>query len=70
MNVQRNEGNTHEAVSYIHNLHILHRDLKPENVLLTGKPSHLVPKLIDFGLTVLEGSRLRSTEVGQAGMGL
>jgi serine/threonine-protein kinase len=40
------------ALHYAHGMGIIHRDLKPENVFLHIEPDgHLVPKLIDFGLS-------------------
>lgn len=51
-----------DALSRAHHLHILHRDLKPENILLDSG-GH--PRLIDFGLALLQGS---SAHITQAGM--
>lgn len=50
-----------DALTRAHHLHILHRDLKPENILLdaTGHP-----RLIDFGLALLESKDMRLTQAG------
>jgi serine/threonine protein kinase/DNA-binding SARP family transcriptional activator len=50
-----------DALSRAHHLHILHRDLKPENILLDSG-GH--PRLIDFGLALLQGSDTRLTQAG------
>lgn len=38
------------AVEHAHRHSILHRDLKPSNILVYGKPTEPVVKVIDFGL--------------------
>ena len=34
---------------------IMHRDIKPQNVLMTSRQSDGIPKIADFGLSVLLG---------------
>jgi serine/threonine protein kinase/DNA-binding SARP family transcriptional activator len=50
-----------DALSRAHHLHILHRDLKPENILLDAA-GH--PRLIDFGLALLDDQDARLTQAG------
>ena len=50
-----------DALSRAHHLHILHRDIKPENILLDAT-SH--PRLIDFGLALLDAHNIRLTQAG------
>ena len=50
-----------DALSRAHHLHILHRDIKPENILLDND-GH--PRLIDFGLALLQGQDSRLTQDG------
>ena len=48
------------AIQYIHEQGIVHQDLKPSNILLTLQDGLLVPKVIDFGLSVkINRSHLR-----------
>jgi serine/threonine-protein kinase len=50
------------ALSAAHEAGIVHRDLKPENVFITrGKGGALEPKLVDFGISKLQGEALHLT---------
>ena len=40
------------AVHHLHLRGIIHRDLKPANLLVSGPPSHPIPKLIDLGIAL------------------
>lgn len=40
-----------EGLHHIHCQNIMHRDLKPQNIMVD--PLTMVPKLIDFGLSLL-----------------
>lgn len=42
-----------EALEAAHQLGIIHRDVKPANIYLAKQGGHIVPKLIDFGLSKL-----------------
>jgi phosphate/phosphite/phosphonate ABC transporter binding protein len=42
-----------EALEAAHQLGIIHRDVKPANIFLAKQGTHIVPKLIDFGLSKL-----------------
>jgi len=42
-----------EALEAAHQLGIIHRDVKPGNIFLSKQGGHIVPKLIDFGLSKL-----------------
>jgi serine/threonine protein kinase len=44
------------AINAIHGAGIIHRDIKPSNILLEQQGEILVPKLIDFGIAVDQGS--------------
>ena len=44
------------AINAIHLAGIIHRDIKPSNILLEQQGEILVPKLIDFGIAVDQGS--------------
>lgn len=55
--VLRQIGN---AIAYIHSLGIIHRDIFTRNVLFTRDGT---PKLIDFGVAMQKGDRLRDTGV-------
>src|SRR6185436_16502703 len=47
------------ALSAAHEAGIVHRDLKPENVFIThSKSGALEPKLVDFGISKLQGEAL------------
>ncbi|MET0285940.1 MAG: serine/threonine-protein kinase [Polyangiales bacterium] len=39
------------AIAAAHDLGIVHRDLKPENLFLTRRHGHVVPKVLDFGIS-------------------
>lgn len=43
-----------DALAYTHGHGVFHRDLKPENIIVTPEG---VPKVMDFGIAFLEGSR-------------
>jgi len=45
-----------EALGAIHSKQIVHRDFKPANILLDGRTSPLVVKLVDFGIAKSERS--------------
>jgi serine/threonine protein kinase len=39
---------------YLHDLGVVHRDIKLENIMVsTADPKKLVPKIIDFGLSIV-----------------
>jgi eukaryotic-like serine/threonine-protein kinase len=53
-----------EALEAAHQLGVIHRDVKPGNIFLAQQGIHVVPKLIDFGLSKLV--RRDPTERGPA----
>jgi serine/threonine protein kinase len=55
-----------EAVAFAHEKGVVHRDLKPENVFLARTRAGVVPKLLDFGISLVGaegGSRITTTGV-------
>src|SRR5262245_51010787 len=47
-----------QAVQHAHQKGIIHRDLKPSNVLVAEYDDQPVPKVIDFGVAKVTGSKL------------
>ncbi|MCA9071758.1 MAG: serine/threonine protein kinase, partial [Planctomycetaceae bacterium] len=43
-----------DAVAVAHAQRVIHRDLKPENILLTDTGAELKPKVLDFGLSIVD----------------
>ena len=44
------------ALGHAHRASIIHRDLKPDNIFLATEPDgHVIPKVLDFGVSKLEG---------------
>jgi serine/threonine protein kinase len=41
------------GLSYLHELGILHRDMKIENVMMSSNDENAIPKIVDFGLSVI-----------------
>jgi serine/threonine-protein kinase len=51
-----------EALELAHEAGIVHRDLKPSNVFLhVDARGQKIPKLVDFGIAIMEGPRLTET---------
>jgi serine/threonine protein kinase len=50
------------ALYYIHSYGITHRDLKPENILLENETPNSDVKIVDFGLSQINGPGEMSTE--------
>jgi non-specific serine/threonine protein kinase len=44
-----------EAIQYIHKFGVVHRDIKLENILMTDSSEKAIPKITDFGLSVMIG---------------
>jgi eukaryotic-like serine/threonine-protein kinase len=53
-----------EALEEAHGLGIVHRDLKPENVFLAEERGKCIPKLLDFGISQIRGSRNEARVTG------
>lgn len=43
-----------EAIAHAHAREVVHRDLKPGNVMLERRGARVVPRVLDFGLAVVE----------------
>lgn len=43
-----------DAISAAHDQQVIHRDLKPENVMLENSVTDLLPKVFDFGLSIVD----------------
>ncbi|MDX2108160.1 MAG: protein kinase [Candidatus Melainabacteria bacterium] len=43
-----------EGLAHAHNKNILHRDIKPSNIILVNEGNTYHPKIIDFGLAMLD----------------
>ena len=50
------------GIKYLHNYGIVHRDLKLENIMMSDKTHKAIPKLVDFGLAKMIGSREKTHE--------
>lgn len=59
---------TAEALAYAHNSGIVHRDLKPANILLVNNPEPDFAKIVDFGLSHVDGNGERSEHLTKTGM--
>jgi hypothetical protein len=53
-----------EAVAYAHKHEVLHCDLKPSNILLERKGDELLPRIVDFGLAVVDRRDDRGADTG------
>src|SRR5262249_36325229 len=43
------------AIGHAHRASVIHRDLKPDNIFLSVEPDgHVIPKVLDFGVSKLE----------------
>ena len=50
-----------DAIGAAHAAGIIHRDLKPENIFLAREGEAVVPKVLDFGIAMLQDDRMTPT---------
>lgn len=50
------------GVKYLHTLGILHRDLKLENIIMSDQTDNAIPKIVDFGLSLILGPNEKAIE--------
>jgi serine/threonine protein kinase len=43
-----------DAIAYAHEQEVIHCDLKPDNVLVVRSGAELLPKVLDFGLAIVD----------------
>lgn len=48
-----------DALAYAHERGVIHRDLTPENIFLSRMQRHIQPKIVDFGIALLETRPVR-----------
>ncbi len=60
-----------EALEAAHQFGVLHRDVKPANIFLSQQGGHVMPKLIDFGLSkILDAEESASPTAPTTGAGV
>jgi serine/threonine protein kinase len=53
-----------DAIAYAHEHEVIHCDLKPDNVLVVRSGAELVPKVLDFGLAIVDRVDDRGAKTG------
>ena len=55
-----------DGLEYVHSQNVMHRDIKPNNILMCGSKDDMIPKIADFGVSIVIRTILKShTIVGQ-----
>lgn len=52
------------AVAHLHTFNIAHRDIKPDNIMFANNSEDAEPKLVDFGMSIMNEKSDLTSKVG------